>query len=272
MQYKLTTNTAFNSREIYFDAKPDAKVIEALKGQKMRWNHVKSCWYGYANENDIIEAINKAICADAAEKAPEAIAIGGVTSDGYMGGGEWTGCNAHKLSDVTDINKAIKAELKRLYPNVIIKTRGKKFSGGQSSDCYVCMHSAELFRDRDIIIQAYKKAQYHYDRIDYTDTDGKWISVRGYDATAEQRDIAAEQSANKLLSEYVCSLELRYKDLYKEILTDRAIEIIDKAKALYDSFVHEDSNSQVDYFSCSLYTDFAAINLDHISQRKEWEV
>lgn len=36
--YRIEKNTQYNSNEIYFDSKPAAEVLTALRGLKMRWN------------------------------------------------------------------------------------------------------------------------------------------------------------------------------------------------------------------------------------------
>lgn len=55
--YEIRENKQFNSREVYFDGKPSRATLDALKALKMRWNHVKACWYGFAQECDLINAI-----------------------------------------------------------------------------------------------------------------------------------------------------------------------------------------------------------------------
>ena len=58
--YEIKTNEQFNSKEVYFDGKPNFEILKGLKALKMRWNPKKSCWYGYASETDIINAITGA--------------------------------------------------------------------------------------------------------------------------------------------------------------------------------------------------------------------
>ena len=51
--YRIEKNAQYNSNEIYFESKPAAEVLTALRGLKMRWNPKKGCWYGFAAQNDI---------------------------------------------------------------------------------------------------------------------------------------------------------------------------------------------------------------------------
>ena len=83
--YHITTNNTYNSREITFDGIPSKEVREALKSLKMRWNPKKSCWYGFAQEHEIISAIldnseSETTTDDETDGAT-------VYTDGYMGGG-----------------------------------------------------------------------------------------------------------------------------------------------------------------------------------------
>lgn len=53
MTYEIKLNAQYNSNEIYFEGKPSEAIRKALKTLKMRWNHVKGCWYGFASEEEI---------------------------------------------------------------------------------------------------------------------------------------------------------------------------------------------------------------------------
>ena len=55
--YEIRENTQYKSNEVFFDSKPAAEVLTALRGLKMRWNPKKGCWYGFAAQNDILAAI-----------------------------------------------------------------------------------------------------------------------------------------------------------------------------------------------------------------------
>ena len=76
MNYKIIENAKFNSREVYFDEKPADTVRLALKRLKMRWHGANKCWYGYASESELIDAI----IGSAPEEQPAT-----VVTDGYMG-------------------------------------------------------------------------------------------------------------------------------------------------------------------------------------------
>ena len=54
---RLLTNEQYNSTEVYFPEKPNAKVIQALKTVKYRWNHQKQCWYGFLTAAEVKDII-----------------------------------------------------------------------------------------------------------------------------------------------------------------------------------------------------------------------
>lgn len=58
--YEVRTNAQHGSREVYFDGKPSAAVRGALKSLGFRWYPAGGYWWGYAPENDLAAAIDRA--------------------------------------------------------------------------------------------------------------------------------------------------------------------------------------------------------------------
>lgn len=59
VQYDIRPNDQYpDSNEVYFESRPSAEVISALKALRMRWNPRKGCWYGFKTVEDIEAAIN----------------------------------------------------------------------------------------------------------------------------------------------------------------------------------------------------------------------
>ncbi len=58
MNYRIEKNKNFNSVEIYFEGIPAPEIRSNLKALKFRWHNVKKCWYGYAEEKQIIDILN----------------------------------------------------------------------------------------------------------------------------------------------------------------------------------------------------------------------
>lgn len=67
--YEIKINEQFNSKEIYFDGKPDETVRSALKALRFRWHNKKGCWYGFAEEAEIMAAIEGKAAQKPAKKA-----------------------------------------------------------------------------------------------------------------------------------------------------------------------------------------------------------
>ena len=58
--YTINHNAQFNSLEIAFNGKPSEAIREALKALKFRWHGIKKVWYGFADEQTVKQAIDKA--------------------------------------------------------------------------------------------------------------------------------------------------------------------------------------------------------------------
>lgn len=73
MNYRIEENKKFNSKEIYFEGKPDENTRNALKALKFRWNPKKLCWYGFAEMEQLafIGASNTIIKAEKTAKQVE---------------------------------------------------------------------------------------------------------------------------------------------------------------------------------------------------------
>ena len=50
---KVEQNTEHNGVEVYFDTKPQASIITALKEKFFKWHTAKKCWYAKATANNL---------------------------------------------------------------------------------------------------------------------------------------------------------------------------------------------------------------------------
>lgn len=103
MNYEIRENAQFNSKEIYFTGKPSEEVRNALKALKFRWHGIKKCWYGFADERTIIDAILDTNSEEAAT----------VTTEGYLGGGAVYGSKSRLGLHGQELKKAIAADIKK---------------------------------------------------------------------------------------------------------------------------------------------------------------
>ncbi|MCL2220801.1 MAG: hypothetical protein FWC20_00570 [Oscillospiraceae bacterium] len=259
--YKL--NREFNGIEIYFEAIPKQSIIDVLKASKFRWHYRKKCWYAKQNDNSVSLAKSIVDGDTQLDESPvEEIKTGGTVGDGFMGGGKWTGINCGTLKGYGEINKAIKKEMKRLYPDVQFNTRGKSYSGGQSSHFFISLPIDKLFKDREECIKIYKRNYMRYTWLSLSEGS----NVRSSDATQEQVQDAAEHNYNTVTSRYMFDAN-RYSDSNENgYISDYAYEVLKKAIALYSSFIHDETNSMVDYFSRNLYDNYGFINTNNFSK------
>ena len=140
--YRIKKNAQYNSNEIYFESKPAAEVLTALRGLKMRWNPKKGCWYGFAAQNDILAAIG--------DHDNE---LGGTISEGYLGATRWDGNKSGKHLHGAELSKAVREELKAQgIKGVTVSC--KTYSGGQSVRVRV-NDTATDFVSRDEYINNY---------------------------------------------------------------------------------------------------------------------
>ena len=145
--YRIEKNAQYNSNEIYFDSKPAAEVLTALRGLKMRWNPKKGCWYGFAAQNDILAAIGSSDNE-----------LGGTISDGYMGAYRWDGNKSRLHLYGSGLSKAIREELKAQGIKGV-SVSCKTFTGGQEITVKV-KAAAEDFTDREEYINDYAAGKY----------------------------------------------------------------------------------------------------------------
>lgn len=69
LKYRVSVNEQYNSTEVSFPEKPSQDVINALKTVKYRWNHVKSCWYGFLTADELKTVISTPAKAQAIANA-----------------------------------------------------------------------------------------------------------------------------------------------------------------------------------------------------------
>lgn len=240
--YKITENTQYNSNEIYFDSKPAADVLTALKGLGMRWNPRKGCWYGFASQDAIISAVG------ASDDE-----LGGVVSDGYMGAVRWDGNKSHKYLHGAELSKAIREELKRQGVKGC-SVSCKTYSGGQTVRVKVATTAADFVNREDYI------NDYDCNDLGYwlVTEDGeqihrdKWFTLDGSEQQRTLRSHAARSydysyNHNNVINHH-------YVDEYTEY-TEAFRAKLHKINAILDTYHYDDSNGMVDYFNTNFYRD-----------------
>lgn len=256
--YEIRENPQFNSREVYFDGKPSRATLDALKALKMRWNHVKACWYGYAQECDLINAIitNDRDGEDITGEKTEGATV---YTDGYLGGGAVYGSKSDKHLYGADLSKAIREDIKAAGIKGA-SVRCKSYSGGQSITVTLSL-PASAYITKEQFAADYRistSASWIY----YEDEDGKsqTMHIEKYysrETSAEEQErirIAVAKYAYKREAESENDLNIYHLDKYK-VYTAETMEIIKKVNSIISAYRYDKSNSMVDYFDTNFYYD-----------------
>lgn len=244
MNYTITINNQFNSKEIYFESKPEETIREALKTLKFRWNRKKSCWYGFATEEEIKNAIENDPVAE----------LGGVASDGYMGAIRWDGNKSHQFLYGAELTAALRADAKRIGLKGVT-FRVHTYSGGQSVTATIKASESDFLPFEEV-------------KGDYLEETFKsyWFTMP--DGTEKHRD--SFESFNS--EEFLTAQEITAKKIYEADHKDGARvnhyyvdnyycftasfrSRINLLLSLLHTYNYDDSNGMVDYFDTNFYYD-----------------
>ena len=55
--YNIKINSQYNSTEIFFEGKPEEATRNILKANGFKWSPIQSCWYGFADPDQITAAL-----------------------------------------------------------------------------------------------------------------------------------------------------------------------------------------------------------------------
>lgn len=248
--YTITTNAAYDSRKVYFDAKPTIATLEALKALKMRWNPKKSCWYGFASEAELVNAIIEH--GEGEDITGEPVEGATVYTDGYLGGGAVYGPKSNQNLYGSDLSAAIRADLKRAgIKGVTI--RCKEYSGGQRITATVTITAGDIV-DRQTYIDQYRiTSGQHWI---YTGTDTIYIDDY-FAATASQQETIRAAAASYAYDRCTASgydLNIYHLDNYNQFSAAGATKIA-AVNRIISAYRYDESNDMVDYFNTNFYYD-----------------
>lgn len=239
MKYEITKNAEFGSLEVRFDEKPADTVRLALKRLKMRWHGVNKCWYGYANESDLVAAILE----NTPEEQPAT-----VCTDGYMGVGAVYGSKSNKALYGADLSAAIRADIKAAgIKGVTVKC--KSYSGGQSITATIRTSPADYIDEADYIAAYRVRGNWVY--------DGERSVYSGdfYNMSAEEQERLRVAAARYEYARYTTTkqdINQYHIDKYTH-LTATALERVQRIKTIIEAYRYDESNSMVDYFDTNFY-------------------
>lgn len=242
MTYTITNNDQFNSLEITFDGKPSEAVRNALKALKFRWHSLKKCWYGYAAEHEVIDAI----LSTSTEEAPAE-----VVTDGYLGGGAVYGSKSNLHLYGSDLAKAIRADIK----NAGIKgvTIASKHGNIQAT---ITTTAADVVPESDFVSSYQVKGSFGW--VDYTDENGCRKSVSTcdyYDLPEELREqIRVDHARREYARDYAAQNLLNHYHIDKYAgFTEAGRQKIQSVLSIIEAYRYDESNSMVDYFNTNFY-------------------
>lgn len=244
MTYEIRKNPQFNSSEIYFDGKPSEDIRNALKALRFRWHSAKKCWYGYAAEHEIVNAI----LATSTEESPADI-----VSDGYLGGGAVYGSKSNLHLYGTDLAKAIRADIKKAGIKGV--TIASKHGNIQAT---ITTTAADIIPEDDFV-NAYRVTG-AFGWVDYTDEGGmsKTVSLCDfYSLPDELREkIRIEHARREYASDYTHRNGVNHYHIDKYSgFTDKGREKILAVLGIISAYRYDESNSMVDYFNTNFYID-----------------
>lgn len=122
---KIVKNQKLNGIEVYFESKPDYKVITELKNKKFRWHQVKKCWYN--KDTAEIQAFLNTLTETPAETTKNAVKnqiflFDRVKTDNLIKG------------ETMPTNKEIKKFICERFPEIKISCKN---SNSSYSQCYI---------------------------------------------------------------------------------------------------------------------------------------
>lgn len=253
--YTIAQNDRYGSREISFDAKPQAAVIAALKALKMRWNPKRGIWYGFADEKAISDAIKAA--------QPESVPAQIVT-DGYLGAIAVAGAKSARRLYGSELSAAIRADIKAAGIKGV-SIRCSSYSGGQSISATVTATAADLVGEAEYIANyrpSPAQSWVYFEDGACVHVDDYWRLWNDQSCSHDETEIpeiqqragrnayiTATEAGRHNVNQYHIAKYTEYKPDFLRKL-ERVAEII--ANYRYDN-----SDSMVDYFDTNFYYDIS---------------
>lgn len=247
MNYEIKENAQFNSKEIYFTGKPSEEVRNALKALKFRWHNVKKCWYGFADERTIIDAILDTNSEESEEAAT-------VTTDGYLGGGAVYGSKSRLGLHGQELKKAIASDIKKAG------IKGVTLSMNRSGSIYATINTQpEDIRPLEDYINTYHISYGSgWKWIDYRDENGEVKNIsteKFYSLPEDEQDRIRTAAAEFEYYKYSLS-RANINEYCIDKYTNFSEIGLNKIKAVADiisAYRYDESNSMVDYFETNFY-------------------
>lgn len=244
MTYEIRDNNQFNSKEIYFAEKPNEAIRNALKTLKFRWNGVKKCWYGFAQEHEIVNAILNT----STEEEPAT-----VVTDGYLGGGAIYGSKSNLNLYGSDLAKAIRQDIKKAG------IKGVTIASKHGNIQATINTNSEDLKTKEQFIDEYEINPsmnwiYIFDENEKT----KAISTDLYFTMDAQRqeELRKQAAAFEFYKDYEQRQSINHYCIDKyNGFSSSGISKIKQVLDIINAYRYDNSNSMVDYFDTNFYID-----------------
>lgn len=255
--YTITQNDRYGSLEVSFDAKPQARVIAALKALKMRWNPKRSIWYGFADEKTISDAIKAA--------QPESVPAQVVT-DGYLGAIAVAGAKSDRRLYGSELSAAIRADIKAVGIKGV-SIRCSSYSGGQSISATVTATAADLVSGAEYIANyrpSPAQSWVYFEDGACVHIDDYWRLWNNQSCSHDETDIpeiqqragrnayiTATEAGRHSINQYHINKYTEYKPAF--------LDKINAVAQIIANYRYDDSNSMVDYFDTNFYCNLTVV-------------
>lgn len=240
MTYTIKENAKYGSKEIYFDAKPEKAVLDALRSIKFRWSPKNGCWYGFSDEHTLVDTIQSAEPAT-------------IITDGYLGGGAIYGNKSNLHLYGADLAKAIRADLKAAgIKGVTIASKGGNIQATitlRPEDAKSLEEFAESYEIRP-------SSNFIY----IFDEDGKTESIST--DLYYTMDAVRQNNLRKAAACFEYETEIHRPNSINHYHLDKyttfsaaGMRRIQSVIDIISSYRYDGSNSMVDYFDTNFYFD-----------------
>ena len=242
MTYEIRSNQKFDSKEIYFDGKPSESIRTALKSLRFRWHATKKCWYGFAQEHEIVSAI----LGTSTEEEPAT-----VVSDGYLGGGAVYGSKSNLRLYGSDLAKAIRADLKAAGVKGV--TIASKHGDIQATFKTTV---ADLVPESEFIGTYQVSGAFGW--VDYLDECGISRTIRLQDfyslPDSQREKIRVYHAKREYQRDYTTANNLNHYHIEKyNGFVPEFLSKVKKTLSIIEAYRYDESNSMVDYFNTNFY-------------------
>lgn len=248
MKYEIKINDQYQSKEIYFEGIPTKETRDNLKALKFRWNPKKSCWYGYAEEDELKKAITEVVKLAPIEKTE----IGTI----YEG---WRGTKSREWHSDQELKGLLMEDLKKAGIKASIRFNR---AGWLTSLTMTITVKADMIKSFEEYKKDFQVESGWYNYKDASATNGySCIHAEKFwnmDSNAQETKDLFENIARTAYDEAV--ERLHTNDHYGfnpvKVLTDEGNALFEMAREIVSQYNHDNSDTMTDYFDRGIYDHY----------------